>query len=216
MKMQQQQIRTLITAGVALGVIAVFVGIYLGVSSWANGAVSGKGELESRSGQQQAEINNLRSKIDNADSSQKSYAQIVEKRGNDKFAIDNDSVRQVLERLIATYRISIDGKLEYSPDEKVEIPSLANATNSFIVRKDALLKFKAISDLHAYSFVNALAKEMPGIIQYKSFKINKTGEIDAEALSKLSLGQEVALVDAEVLFNWYGMQPNPPAAGGSQ
>lgn len=215
MKMQQQQIRTLISAGAAIGVAVVFVGIYLGVSSWANGAVSGKSELQSRSGQQQAEISNLRSKIDNADSSQKSYAEIVEQRGNDRFRIDNESVRQVLERLIVTYRISIDGKLEYSPDEKVEIPSLANATNSFIVRKDALLRFKAISDLHAYSFVNALAKEMPGVIQYKSFKINKTGELDSDALSKLSLGQEVALVDVEILFNWYGMQPNP-GQGGAQ
>lgn len=212
MKMQAIQRKLVIEGGIAVTAVAVFLGIFMGVSAWSKGAVSGKTEVEGRSGQQQGEINTLRSKIDNADSSQKTYAKIVEKRGNDNFVVDNDKVRETLESLIARHRVSIEGKFEYSPEEKLALPELANLTTGFTIRRDATLKFEAISDIHVYSFLNALANKLPGVVNFKSLIVKREKPLNSVALSQLSLGKEAYLVQASVIFDWYAVVP---AAGGA-
>jgi len=208
--------KLVVEIGIAVAVVAVFSGVYLGVSSWAAKATQSKSTIEGQYNQQQSETNTLRSKINNADSSQKTYTEIVEKRGNAEFSIDNERVRTVLEDLIRQYRIAIEGKLEYAPEAAVTGQGVDNLESKFVMRKSALLKFTAISDLHVYAFLDALSHELPGMVDYRKITIARRGHIDNAALAQLSLGKEVPLVDASVEFDWYGVLPKETKEEGQQ
>lgn len=214
MKKLQAERKRLIVGGIKVAIgVGVCVGAYVGASMWSSSALQGKTDAESRVSQQRAEIANLNTKINTAESSQKVYVQVVDARKNENFSIQNEQVRDVLQKLIRQYRLSVRDKLEYSAERKVT-PSGLTISTPMVVRQDTRLSVSAISDLHVYGFVQALSQELPGIIRFTKFKVTRKGPIDENMLQQLALGKAVYTVDAEMTFDWYGFNDAPvPQAG---
>ena len=207
MKLQDERKSLAVESVKMLVVVGVFVAIYIGVSAWASSAEQSKTESANLAAQQQSEIATLRSKIDSSGSSQKLFATVVEDRKNEQFEIDNEKVRDVLQDLVKRYRLSVSDKLEYSAEKDFKHPELATVTIPIIVRQEARLKFSAISDLHAYAFMQALSRELPGVVRYTQFKLMRKAPLDAEAVTQLAAGKSVYTVDVELAFDWFGFKP---------
>jgi hypothetical protein len=201
----KEAVRALVLAGGALA-------LYIGLSTWNASVQEENARLQSAYGQAQSEIALLRSKVESAGTSGKSFADLVQARGNANFEIDNSQVRDVLQTLVARYRINFEGKLEYSAQQNFESPALQNLINKFIVRREAKINFTAITDQHVYSFLDELSRELPGIMRYSKLTIRRTSEADPSVIANLSGGNASYLVTADVTFDWYGIvAPDAPA-----
>lgn len=207
--------KRLIADGVKAAIgVGICIGVYAGASMWSSSALQGKTTVENQVAQQRAEIANLNTKINNAESSQKIYVRVQESRKNENFSIDNEQVREVLQKLIKQYRLSVRDKLEYSAERKVT-PSGIEFTTPMVVRQDTKLSVSAISDLHVYGFVQALSQELPGIIRFTKFKVIRKNPLNDAALAQLALGKAVYTVEAEMSFDWYGFNSAPTAPEGN-
>lgn len=223
MKKLQAERKKLIVDGIKIAIaVGGCIAVYVGASMWSASVLQGKTDAENKVSQQRAEIANLNTKIDTAESSQKVYVQVVDARKNEDFSIQNEQVREVLQKLIKQYRLSVRDKLEYSAERKVT-PSGLTISTPMVVRQDTKLSVSAISDLHVYGFVQALSQELPGIIRFTKFKVTRKDPMDEAVLQQLALGKTIYTVDAEMTFDWYGFNPAPqadnaplPGSGGAQ
>lgn len=189
----------------ASGIVGGALALYLALSSWNSATFEEHMALQSRFGQEQAEIALLRTKVESAGTVGKSYGDLVTDRAGAGFEIDNARVRDVLQELVERYRLNLEGKLEYSAQQAYAPAAFQNLTNKFIVRRDARFVFTAITDQHVYSFLEALRRELPGIIRFTKFSLRRTAEADPTVIATLASGNPAYLVSAEVTFDWYGM-----------
>lgn len=210
MKLQNTKKQTIAIAVKSSVILVVAVAIYVAASMFQSSIEEKKASVESSNNQLQTDMANMLSKIENVDSSEKKYATFIAQRANQNFIIENEKVRDVLQNLISRYRLKLDGKLEYSAEKKLDAPELAALERPVLVREDAKLKFSAISDVQVFSFAKDLVEQLPGIVSFKRVKITRKGELDAATLTKLSAGQIEYLVDAEIVFDWYGLEPAQP------
>lgn len=226
MKKFQAERKKLIAEAVKVAIgVGICGGVYAAAAIWSSSALQSKTDAENRVAQQRVEIANLNTKIDTAASSQKIYVEVVDTRKNESFTIDNDQVREVLQKLIKQYRLSVRDKLEYSAERKI-VPSGIAITTPMMVRQDTKLSFSAISDLQVYGFVQALSRELPGIVRFTKFSVTRKNPLDEAAFQQLALGKPVYTVEAEMTFDWYGFIPAAaapqtgsapvPPAGGAQ
>ncbi len=217
MKLEEERKKLIIEIVKLIGGICVFVALYIGASAWQSGAVQVKTDALSKSSQLQAEISGLRSKIDSSGASQKIYANLVEERGNSNFVIENEKVRDVLQELVKRHRITVSDKLEYSAERDFKDPALSTVAMPITVRQEAKLKFAAISDVHAYAFLQSLSHELPGTIKYRQFKLSRKFDLDDELITQLALGRTINTVEVEVAFDWFGfknkVESDAPADG---
>lgn len=209
MKLQNAKKQTIAIAIKATLAVGGCIIIYIVASMLQSAMEEKKASVETAYNQLQAEMADMHSKIENADVSEQKFASFITHRNNQNFTIKNEKVRDVLQKLISRYRLKLDGKLEYSAEKKVDAPEFATFSSAMIVREDTILKFSAISDVQAFSFMKDLVEQLPGIISFKRVKITRKGELDAAALAKLSTGQIEYLADAEIVFDWYGLAPVP-------
>lgn len=193
------------------GAVAACVALYVAVSTWSSSAVQGKNEVDGRSAQQQGEIASLRDKIENSGSSQKLYAELSEERQNENFTIHNEQVREVLQELVKRYRLGIKDKLEYSAEQEFRHPELTTMTTPMIVRQETKLNFSAISDIHAYGFIRALSRELPGVVRFTRLKFTRKAVLDKSVLDQLAQGQTVYTVEVEMAFDWFGFKEEEKA-----
>lgn len=206
MKLQSEQKALIVEGTKLLGVVGVCIALFVAAGAWKASMETSKTQEQGKAGQQTAEINTLRDKIKNSGASKELYASVVETRRNESFTIDNDKVRDVLQDLVKRHRLSVNDKLEYSAEKDFTSPSLTSLTTPITVRQEAKLKFAAISDLHAYSFIQALARELPGVVKYTHFKLTRKYPMDTELITQLATGRAVYAVDVELTFDWFSIR----------
>lgn len=212
MKLQSEQKALIVEGTKLLGVVGVCIALFVAAGAWKASMESSKAQEQGKAGQQTAEINTLRDKIKNSGASKELYASVVEARRNESFTIDNDKVRDVLQDLVKRHRLSVNDKLEYSAEKDFTNPALTSLTTPITVRQEAKLKFAAISDLHAYSFIQALARELPGVVKYTRFKLTRKYPMDTELITQLAMGRAVYAVDVELTFDWFSIRNESPEA----
>ncbi len=201
---RKQLIKEVIKLGVVVGVA---VALYIAASTWSASIQQEKTQISGQASQQQGTISELRNKIDNSGNAAKLYSKVAHERQNEEFAIDNDKVREVLQELVNQYRLQVNDKLEYSSEKDLQSPELSMLTSAVKVRQETRLKFSAISDVHAYGFIEALSQKLPGIIKINQFSIVRKGRLDSVALNELSAGKLANTVDVEIVFDWFSIEP---------
>lgn len=189
-------------------IVLASVVLYFAVSAWQSQVAEQQKHTEATRNQLQSDIATLKSKLENADASERNYALFISGRKSQELQIENDKVREVLQALINRYRLKVDGKLEYSAEKKVEHPELAALSRPIVLRQDVKLKFSAISDVQVFSFAKDLVEQLPGIIHYTKVLIQRKGELDTATFALLATGQLAYLVEAELTFDWYGLAPD--------
>ena len=111
--------------------------------------------------------------------------------------------KELLENLQKKYTL-YDVKTSFSkPGELVkEHKTGAVSVYSSIVS----ISFNALSDEYVYNFIAEITNKFPGIVQIKSFILNKPSAITKELLKKISIDENASVVSASLDFYWHDLQ----------
>lgn len=193
---------------VALLISALFIAVWLTVSSMADESDTELMRVRTALSFKQTEINSLTHQIENSKGARIEYAKYILSRENDHFLYNVDEAKQVLSKLRADFQLGSELKLTLSKDSVLNEGSLGTLPYEITVRPNTKITFSGLTDTHLFAFVDALESEIPGILEVTELKITqKDGGLNTEALAKISTGTSLVLADGVLGFNWYSVQP---------
>lgn len=193
-------------AAITLAVVAAVGAVYAGVSFYAGGAAKQKSDAETKFNQEQGLLNNLKNQIDQSGEAEKRYAALMEARTNDDFSANRDVLADWLRNAVSKFRLT-DVKLTPASEVASTKPELANFSQAVSLRQGMKIEFKAISDLHVFSFIDAWTRAAPGLLRIELLKLKRNGDMRIDALNTIRHGGTPLLVEAEIQFTWIGLTP---------
>lgn len=225
------QYRELVKRTARVGVLAlIVVGIVCGVTAvvfWVSGMVAqNRAEAEGKLSIENARLADLRSQIAKSDQAEKKYEIIMDKRSNDDFSMNQEILYDWLKTAALRYRLT-SLKVTRALEVETARPELVKIANHAIsIRKPIKMEFQAVSDTHAFSFLEDMLKSSSGIIQIISFDLKRKSDITSEVLEGIGRGSTPLLVDVRIEFIWVGvvakkisaLNPSPatPAVAGGK
>ncbi len=72
---------------------------------------------------------------------------------------------------------------------------------------DITLTMEAYSDLHVFSFLDEMQRELPGFFKYNEFTLTRDRAITIDLLAELSRGEKSSVVSSSLKGTWYGIFP---------
>lgn len=214
-KFKTMRKKAAIEFGIALGVIAVFSGAYMGVSSMVASAEETKNQLQSRISQLQSETASARERLESADSSAALYAKIASSRSRDvALPITRDELTNVLSAMKDIHRLS-KLNMELAPFEAFTNEDLT-AMEVKASKAAVKLTFGGMSDQHLYSFIERLNRDLAGFAKLTKLSLTRSLAFDIDTMRQVSRGAQPEMVTGDVEFEWYGFNrddaPEPDAA----
>lgn len=219
LKLMQKKLVTI--GGIALAAIAVAAGVMIFTGSMATSAAERKQSAESSMSADRGQLDSMKSQLSQSSDAEKRYIEVMEHRKNDNFVADSDAMKDWLRHAKDQYRFGdTDFKLTMPLEKPSTRQGLPTVGFDIVERPEMKLELTAISDLHVFSFLDALVKETSGIIRINAFDLERTADIDSASLRALLTGQNPTPVKASVEFTWVGIHPKPEgtadnAAGGA-
>lgn len=214
-KFKTMRKKAAIEFGIAVGVIAVFSGAYMGVSSMVASAEETKNQLQSRISQLQGETASARERLESADASAALYAKIASSRSRDvALPITRDELTNVLSTVKDIHRLS-KLNMELSPFEAFTNEDLT-AMEVKASKAAVKLTFGGMSDQHLFSFIERLNRDLAGFAKLTKVSLTRSLAFDIDMMRQVSRGSEPEMVTGDVEFDWYGFSrddvPEPAAA----
>lgn len=158
----------------------------------------------------QTEVNTFTNQLENTKNAQAQFGKYLLTRSNDNFSVDVEAVKLLLNRLRDDLRLGKDLRLSLSNESTLNDSALQAVPHAVKVREATKLSLTAMTDLHMFTFIDAMLKEMPGIVQITGLKIMRKGDgLTARNLAIIGSGGRPDLAEGEVTFNWYDVQPKP-------
>lgn len=156
----------------------------------------------------QTEVNTLTNQIENTKGAQVQFSKYVLTRKNTDFSANVDAAKILLSTLREQMNLGQDLRLTLNTDVPLNDPVFSNLPHKISMREATKINMTAATDMHIFSFAQALQAAMPGIIEILALKVTmKNSGIDNTTLTQISTGGNPALADAELVFNWYNIQP---------
>ena len=221
--MQKQLVRQGIIAVILVGLAAAAM---MQVDTMAQDALQHKTEIESALRADESHLRELKSKIDLAGSAEKQFAEVKLRRGEPPFEAKTDRLVQLLQDAKRNYRLSGFKPLNLPVDVQSKRTEFANQNYDVMVREGMTVEFDAISDVHAYSFLQYLLSDAPGFLRLQSLDMQRKEDLSPQAIAQLQAGQTLGLVTTKAQFVWAGIKAKPEsieaisaknkAAGGGQ
>ncbi len=217
-KLKRIKKNVLVEAAVAAAVVAVFVGIYFLVDSFVTSTESDETKVTGEVRTLDAQIAEEERKVGIVKSSIAEYNEIKAAMDAKQFALDRTRVEETLTKLKTQYRLS-NFTASIAPEATTKGAAF-DGKRVGIIYSDVKLAFSAISDVHVFSFFDALKTSLPGFIRVTKFSLKRDKKMDASIFVSLNKGEDVPLVQASVEFKWLGLKiiektPDPNAAAAS-
>lgn len=155
----------------------------------------------------QTEVNTFTNQLENTKDAQAQFGKYLLSRNNTEFSVDVEVVKTLLNRLRDQLRLGKDLRLSLSNEIELKDTTLQALPHIVKVREATRLTLTAMTDLHMFTFIDSMLKDMPGIVQITGLKIVRKGEgLDARNLAIIGGGGRPDLAEGEVTFNWYDIQ----------
>lgn len=173
-------------------------------------------KLVEKSGWLQNEISSQNQNITRARNDANDFQQAVNTWNNlnasqkQKQGVNIDKARELIDQLKIKYRIQrIDVNMT-SPIINNDIRR-KNGTKDFQIEESIVkINFDTITDIYALSFINALAKQLPGFVKITDVKLERVGQVNPAILEKIAQGTFPVLVKGKMDFIWQDFKPEPP------
>jgi len=201
------------------GVVVGFAVLYFGTSAFLSSTLTEKTEADRALSTDQAQVTTLTSQLDKSGIAEKRFIETQSQRVSFDFSANTEALKDWLKNAISQYRLSNNFKLSLTPDKPTSIKELSGTDYEAIEHPGMKLEFSAISDTHAFSFIDDFVKNAPGFIVVETLSLKRTGDIDKNTITMLRGGATPFLVETKMTFNWIGLAEKPkkaPDAGGSK
>ncbi len=219
-KLTQLRRKVIIEAVIILGIASATAGLAFFFHSGLKKERVSYASYQSQMHSIGSKIATLEEKYDFARSSLELYNELNKELLAGRYDTNRNDAQEILNRLRKKYRIN---NLSVRFGEAITSSgdgSTDNTSSMEIISRDINLTFDALSDLHVFSFLKAIEKEMPGFLSYASVSVTRQRQLTRDALLEISEGKEPRIVNAEIVYNWQGIQKKgkatdeAPAAGG--
>jgi hypothetical protein len=189
--------------GLMLAGIAIAALCLMEVASGIEGdAATSLRRVESTLRNTTSQLSAMRQQISKLDTAKQRYVDIRLLRDQEEYSPNNEMLRERLVMLKSKYRLDDSFSLKLSPESQAQGGVFSALNHDVFVRNNMLLSFGAISDLHAFSFLNEFQRSMPGIIRLTNVSLTRTSDINVTNLSSMARGFNPSLVQAEIEFVW--------------
>lgn len=210
MNKQKTLIRLLIRhASIGLGILVALTGFYFFSEYLREDARKSNIDAESAFNSDQALIANLRTQVEKSGLAEKRFLEIQEGRISTQYDTNTDVLKNWLRDAKASYRFSNTFKLNMTAGKKVENKELVGINYDIVEHPEMRLKLTAMTDVHLFDFIRNLVRKTPGFIRIETLEIKRTGDIDKTALDQFRSGATPYLVEADLGFNWIGIEEKP-------
>lgn len=201
-------------AAIAAGAIFVLGGAAIAVSSFATASDEDLQAANSSLLSLSSQIQDMERKKDIISSSGKKFEELQKRIQSDEFTLDPLNAQEKLNALRKEFRLG-EPKVEFFPEADLSGPAYDQYPAVSLSSRNVKFMCKAMTDMHIYSFMEALKTRFPGIIKIKKVVITRSSEAGQEILEQIMLGQEPELVTAEIEFLWLGIRfKDDSVAGG--
>lgn len=208
MNKAKQMQNKLVKQAALVGGIAVFcIGAMVFTASLASDALQKKNAAEGTRNNQAAQISTIRSQIDQSGDAEKRFVDIALQHRSGDYSANTDTLKTWLRDMKEQYRFSDTFKLTLAVDKPSDKPEFANLNYTVTVRAPMKLEFAAISDMHAFSFLDQIEHDMLGMVRITKFEIARKSDMNAKTFSDLALGSAPTDTDVTIEFTWVGIEP---------
>ena len=193
-----------------MGLLAllVFGGIYGGSVVASNAVTAMKLEAERRLSDETTRLNGLRTQMEKSGQAEKQYAELMAFRVNQEFSMNQEMLYAWLRSAATQFRLT-SFKLTRATEEDSLKPELAQLNYRISLRAPVKLEFAAISDMHVFSFIEALRRSAPGFVVIEKIEFSRKSDLKPDLLTNLRNGGTPPLVDAKIDFIWVGVVAKP-------
>jgi hypothetical protein len=212
-KIVRSKARLVKCAAIALGVVVVAFALKMAMGSIAEKDATQRAQLEATISSKNVELANVLAQAGKASDAKREFAEISLTKENKDFTVSTSSMKKVLKELQQETRLLPGLKLTLSPETVDARPEFTVLPKQVLVRESMQLQFSAMSDAHVFTFMKTLQERAPGLIQFTSLKLQRTGDVTAATLSQMSSGGTPALVMAILKFRWVGIAEKPEPTG---
>ena len=221
----RHMIRQLSILAVTVGAIVAGAGVAWYVTgNMADSAADKKKQADTSLSQDTSQLNTVSAQLDRSGEAEKRFIDIEASRTGTDFTDNVDTMKAWMRDAKAHYRFANNFKLSLPPEKPTDKADLQGLDYDITQRTDATIDLEAISDLHIFSFLEAMQKSAPGIVRITEFTVERRGDIQPSTYAQLTGGMTPYLATARIKFNWVGINPKdkgdkaaaakPPAAAG--
>jgi hypothetical protein len=200
-KLKQRMIKE---GSIALGALLLLCGLAFGLSSYEN-SLSEEFQISNNSvSMLSGQISEIESKKIKISQSIEPYRELKKRIENKEFSLDPIMAQEKLNEIRKDFQlnepsVTIDEKKELTGASYDKYPTAVASYRSVEV------DFVALTDLHVYSFINALKNNFPGLIHIYEVRINRDKEVDNSVIRNIVLeGIEPSLIKGNIKFYWIG------------
>ncbi len=193
-------------AAIIVATLLVCGGLLAAASMHAQSSMEQKTSMESKFSQDNSLLGNLRTQLEKSGESQKRYAEIQLNRNSDDFTATIEDLREFLERSALQHGLN-KANIKSSKEAASDKPELANFNYTVMLRQRYSISFKAVSDVHVYSFIDDLRRSAPGLVRIDKVEIKRDADLSEVFFSQIQTGTTPLLVDATIEFTWIRMVP---------
>jgi hypothetical protein len=208
-KYKQLMARLMKVGIIAAAVVALFAGLYVGVSMYADSVSADRKKYENEYTRDRGLLADLRSQMDKSGEAEKRYLAIQADRTNPDLAATMDGPGGLNEFLRdAKMRYHFD-KLTIKPVKEVatDKSELVNFPFNILLRPHLIIQFSAVSDVHVFSFIDDLRRAAPGFVRIDRVEMKRNADITDAAITQMQSGQSPILVNATIEFTWIRITP---------
>lgn len=196
------------------GIVIVLSGVGFGLSSYAD---SNQQDLTAANNSLQgvnAQIVEIERKSNIVSTSLDQFNSIKKRMDKKEFLLDTEVAQLKLNELRKKFLLS-SATVAITDEKSLTTPALSRFSALVFSSRDVSITFKALTDLHVYSFINALKNEFPGFTKIYEVKISRLSKVNQSVKKGIVYaGQEPELIEATVKFYWLGfkLKTSEPAA----
>lgn len=211
-QLTKQIARTGIVAAVFVGACAAF---YVGLSLYADSVSKQKSEVESTLSTDKDLLRSLREQMEKSGAAEKRYAVLREKRKSNAYYSTIEEFYEFVGQLKSRYQLdNIYKKLSKSQKVvKSDKEALKHFKGHDVMVRPVGLKFKAVSDLHVFSFFEELRASAPGMIRIDNLSIRRNGDLTETSYNNFTTGVSSLLVDVDVDMTLITIVPKEQTEG---
>lgn len=205
-------------AAVAGGIVVVSAVAMVVTGSMSDSALQRKTAAESARSNDNSQISTMRNQIDQSGDAEKRFVDISLKHTSDDYSANTDALKNWLREAKNYYRFNDNFKLSLANDKPSDKPEFASLNFNVTVREPMKLEFGAMSDMHVFSFLRQLERDVPGLVRITKFDVERRNDMTATMFAEMTRGSTPEAVAGTIEFSWIGIEPKSaesPAADGS-
>lgn len=208
----KQTVRAGVTSAI---MIVVCIVIYVGASFYSDSVAKDKTDAENKLASETSTLANLRDQMEKSGAAEKRYAGLQQDRVSQEYYNTPEEFQKILGALAKQYKIT-DTKIgRWAKEVPSDKPELKNFEKFNIFTRPVHLEMKGISDMHIFSFLQALQAAVPGIIRVDMLSLKNTSEMVEGSFRDMGDGKIPIHVDAIMDLTWITVAPKAvkPAEG---